>query len=433
MLRVTALQSRPGMVLAVPVLHPAAPDRVLLKPGFELDEHAVQSLREHRVDVVWVRYPGLEFVSRFVSPEVYAARGTLQHMMGTMFDRMTAEAAAPLEYGSFRRSMRDFLGALRENPSAAVMLQSMSETKHPLVRHSADVCYLALLMGLRLEDYLIQQRTRLPDHRARDVVDLGLAAILHDVGMLELEEGVYDAWLAGGCDERDPEWRRHVKLGHDRVRGDLSPAACAAILHHHQRYDGSGFPMRKGSDGVHRALAGEEIHIFARILLAADLFDRFRTPMDGSATAPAVRVLRKMQERPVVDWIDPVVFRALLAVAPAYPPGSMVRLSDGREAVVVDWSPADPCRPTVAVLSDGADPGRVDLREHKGTVITHVDGVDVEQDNFFPKRYGEFALYVANTAAVTPLDPCGAEGESGPVPDDDAWSFAPPEHDTATR
>ncbi len=435
MLRVTALQSRPGMVLAMPVLHPSAPDRVLLKPGFVLDEHTVGSLREHRVDAVWVRYPGLEFVERFVCPEVYAARGALQHAMGTIFDRMTAEAAAPLEYDAFRRCMRDFLGALSNNPSAGLMLQSMSETKHPLVRHSSDVCYLALLMGLRLEEYLVQQRARLPVHRARDVVDLGLASILHDIGMLELDEGVYENWLAGGCDETDADWRRHVKLGHDRVRGQLSPAACAAILHHHQRFDGSGFPLRKNSEGEYRALAGEEIHIFARILLVADLFDRFRTPMDGSATTPSVRVLRQMQQRPVIDWIDPVVFRALLAVAPAYPPGSMVRLSDGREAAVVDWSPADPCRPTVVVLDDEppADDGpylnRVDLRDHKHLIITHVDGVHVEHDNFFPKRYGEFALYVANTSAVTPLesedDP--AESEQGQDADDhdtDVWSFS---------
>jgi hypothetical protein len=117
-----------------------------------------------------------------------------------------------------------------------------------------------------------------------------------------------------------------------------------------------------------------------------------------------------MRVAPAADWIDPTVFKALLAVAPAYPPGTCVTLSNGERCAVVAWSPQDPCRPTVqAMRSDAGDgptawdcdeqPTRYALSERRDLTITHVDGEDVHQHNFYPSHDLEFRLETSDTEA----------------------------------
>ncbi len=409
MLRVPITQAKPGMTLALPVLHPDRPSRVLLRTGFCVDAQTIELLREHEIASLWIRYPGLDFVGRFITPELVHARGALAQTVACVVERMATDSQTPGDYATYRRAVRGFIETVTDEPDCALLVQNMAEASHPLIRHSSDVCFLALLMGMRLEQYLVLQRERLPEHRARSIVDLGIAALLHDVGLLALEPGHYERWASQGCDESDAHWQEHATLGYERVREHIPTAAAAAVLHHHQKYNGTGFPVRVGMGSKGVAPAGDDIHIYARILFAASLFDRLRFPEDGSEVQPAVRALRRMQSRPEVEWVDPVVFRALLSVAPAYAPGSLVTLSTGEQGVVIDWTPADPCRPVVQVLDDrvrlGVDePVRHDLRLRREIEITHIDEHDVRADNFYPRRDGEFELYVTNQSAMTPID-----------------------------
>jgi len=195
-----------------------------------------------------------------------------------------------------------------------------------------------------------------------------------------------------------------VHIGYELVHGHVGPAAAAAVLHHHQAWDGSGFPRRISLDGVSRPVGGDRIHVFARIVAGADLFDRVRHA--GGVEIPTVRALRLIRDRHVGSRLDPMIFKALLAVVPAYAPGSIVRLSDGQRAVVTEWFPDDPCRPTVHAGEDidagftGADPRltRVALREHPSLSIVQADGHDVSRDNFHARTPGEFDLLLAERA-----------------------------------
>ncbi|QKK07126.1 MAG: hypothetical protein HND58_02425 [Planctomycetota bacterium] len=151
------------------------------------------------------------------------------------------------------------------------------------------------------------------------------------------------------------------------LRGGVGPSAAAAVLHHHQRFDGSGFPHRETFHGDPQPVNGTDIHIFARIVAVADVFDRLRHPAPTAPGAeepdpvPVVRVLRQMLRTEMAGWFDPIILHALVHAVPAFPPGSVVTLNDGRRAVVVSWDPLNPCRPTVALAAaagDGPQPVR---------------------------------------------------------------------------
>ncbi len=400
MLRVPLVYARPGMALASPLHHPKRQDQVLLRAGFTLDKQAILRLRELGVPDLWIDYPNLDFVGKYINPQVLEAQGALTRALGDMFESVGAGASADLEYPAYRSIIRDLIDRLMENPSAGVMIQELAGASDELLRHSANVCYLSLLMGLRLEGYLLRQRKRLSPSHAKDIVNLGVGAMLHDVGMTLIDEEDLASWRETR-DFSDPNWRRHVQVGYELVQGNVDPTASFAVLHHHQRFDGTGFPRKRDFEGNVRGLQGEEIHIFARILSTANIFDHLKRPRPDMAPVPTVRVLRQMQRPDILRTLDPVTFVALMSVTPPYPPGSLVELSDGMKAVVTEWTIKDPCRPTVRLVDELVDTDDVDPEDDSNTIdlsedprfsIVVSEGQDVSKANFRPRSVEQYDI-----------------------------------------
>jgi len=393
MLRVSISRARPGMTLAMPILHPSNPGTVLLRAGADLTGQSIARLREIDCREVWVRCPGLEHIRDYIRPDVYAAHGELAGHLTRGFQSMLRDADPELEFGSYRGAVASLIDRLVQDSRSNIYVQEMVETNVRGLQHAANVCLLSVLIGLKLDSYLERERPRLSPGHARDVTPLGLGALLHDVGMLRIDKDAAERWMRGG-DETDPVFRRHVELGYQIVRGRIEPAASAVVLHHHQRYDGAGFPTKTDCLGVEQGLAGRDIHIFARIASVADTYNRLRYPL-GDATpepTPVVRVLRMMMHGSFAPRFDPVVLKGLLAVVPPFAPGTTVRLCDERWAIVSQWTPDDPCRPVVEALPPGqsvatdVDPDdreRIDLSGSSELEIHWAEGVDVSKDTFY--------------------------------------------------
>lgn len=373
------------MTLALPIRHPDRRDQTLLKVGYELTTRTLTRLRDIGIHHFWIRYPGLEFVSDFVHHEVLEGQYRVVHEITDTFEDLQKDATAKLSYRAYCEAIGDLITQLIRNPKAAIFLDDLlySQTDD-LIRHSSSVAYLSVLIGLKLQGYLVRQRPHIPPSRAKQVINLGLGAMLHDVGMVQLHPDVRQRYRDNG-DESDLEWREHTALGYEMVHGQIEPSAATVVLNHHQRFDGSGYAGQNTP-----VLSGERIHVFSRIVGLADQFDRVRHPVNLPAQQ-TVWVLHALLEDPMLKKFDPQVMRALLSVVPPYPPGSIVRLSDGRWAVAIDHVPHDPCRPVVQIIPDPAHldpakPGRgqvIDLSEHARTLlITQCDGYDVTDLDF---------------------------------------------------
>lgn len=412
MLRVSLTNARPGMTLGMPVYHPTLPSHILLRPGFVLDEASLEKLNELRVPLVWIRYPALDSVMRYTDPQVVYEQANLTAMMGRALDRAPDGLHAEVDFTRYAASIRALVARLSANPEAAVLVQDLVGAEAPFVMHCANLCFVSLLMGLKLEMYLIDQRHKLPAAHARNVENLGIGALLADIGVLRLPPGVYDRWLATG-DDSDPEWQRHVRSGYEMIRGKVEPTASTAVLQHHQRYDGRGFP---GLPPSGQTLRGNRIHVFARIIAVADLFDRLRNPPaargDERHRVPVVRVLSAIAQHARRRLIDPIVFKALVHVVPPYAPGSVVRLSNGTDAVVTGFDPLYPCRPVVRVLKsmapeaigEDANLGHEhDLRVTRDLAVICIDGADVSADNFEALDDSEFDLRVLAPPRASPM------------------------------
>ena len=92
---------------------------------------------------------------------------------------------------------------------------------------------------------------------------LEIAALLHDIGKAKLDQAV----LALPRSLTQGEWQHvqeHPQLGFDMLTGNVHDDIAAAVVAHHERFDGTGYPHR---------LAGTDIPLEARILAVADAYD----------------------------------------------------------------------------------------------------------------------------------------------------------------
>jgi len=146
---------------------------------------------------------------------------------------------------------------------------------------------------------LIARELGLDDER---VEVLRFAGILHDVGKLGVPTRLLrkDGPLT-------PEERRiielHPEYGHEMVRGiSFLGEARAAILHHHERLDGSGYPY---------GLAGGQIPECARVVAVADAFDAMTSTRSYSRARPVEAAVREL-ERCAGTHFDPRMVTALV-------------------------------------------------------------------------------------------------------------------------
>lgn len=107
----------------------------------------------------------------------------------------------------------------------------------------------------------LAQRAGLTDH---DVQRIYMAGLLHDVGKIGVPEAVLQK-TGKLTDEEFAQMKRHPEIG-ARILRDVKQIAdiIPGVLHHHERYDGRGYPAR---------LAGEDIPLMGRIICLADCFD----------------------------------------------------------------------------------------------------------------------------------------------------------------
>ncbi|MBM7091417.1 HD-GYP domain-containing protein, partial [Streptomyces sp. S12] len=133
---------------------------------------------------------------------------------------------------------------------------------------------------------------------------LRFAGILHDVGKL----GVPTRLLTKDG-PLTPEERRvielHPEYGHEMVRGiSFLGEAREAVLHHHERMDGTGYPY---------GLTGGQIPESARVVAVADAFDAMTSTRSYSRARPVPVALRELQ-RCAGDHFDPRMVTALVRV-----------------------------------------------------------------------------------------------------------------------
>lgn len=193
--------------------------------------------------------------------------------------------------------------------------------------HAVNVAVISLLMG------------RLFGLGDAEMLELGLGALLHDVGKIDLPQRVHHADESFGAAER-AAYRDHVARGvrHGRRMG-LAPGALQVLAQHHEHADGSGFPLQ---------LKSESLSVAASIVALVNRYDNLCNPASlvHAHTPHEALSLLFAQARP---QFDASMLNSFIRMMGVYPAGSVVQLTDERYALVMSVNSSRPLKPNVLV------------------------------------------------------------------------------------
>jgi HD-GYP domain-containing protein (c-di-GMP phosphodiesterase class II) len=372
------------MILARPIPLPYDPYRFLLQRDLEIPMDLVPRLKQLGILEVWVRHRDLEFLEDIIDEGLGERQREVYLNVRRNFEAVMRNSTVELDLVHLEDSIGELFKFLKASSGSNILLQKLDAFDNYLMSHSTNICYLALLLGMKLDRYLIDQRRHKTARQAKDLHLLGLGCLLHDIGKMRVPPEILHK--PGKLTAREmEEMRRHPLYGYEMVKASVPAPAAQVVLNHHQRFDGTGYPGRIDYQSGEELppLSGTQIPVFSRIAIVADIYDAATTERCYSAAKLPVQVLHEMRTR-CQGFFDPVVARAFYRTVPAFPIGQVVTLCDGVEAVVVDFNPDFPTRPKVQCLRtpDGqrfADPAleEIDLALHSDLAIAAVDGQDV--------------------------------------------------------
>jgi putative nucleotidyltransferase with HDIG domain len=191
--------------------------------------------------------------------------------------------------------------------------------------HSIDVAVLCGVIGRWL------------GYRGDELKDLVLAGLLHDIGKTQIPLEILRK--PGKLTPAEMEiMRLHTTRGYNLVKELGLPASVMyAILQHHEREDGSGYPIQ---------VAGNKIHPFAKVVAVVDIYDAMTSDKVYSKKVTPFAAVESLL-RDMYDKLDPNICTVFLNNVRDYFIGNVVLLSDGREAEVVYLGKFISARPVV--------------------------------------------------------------------------------------
>jgi HD-GYP domain-containing protein (c-di-GMP phosphodiesterase class II) len=351
----------PGMVTGASILHPERPEMELLSAGTSLTSAIINRLKQMGVPQVWTSCDGTEDLDGMVGESLSLAQREVYLELKESFSLTARKAVTTARLQDYRQTIMSLVCDVIASKDFAGLSTRLHATEGSLFAHCAAVAYISVLVGFELESYIIKERSRLSAKEARDFTGLGLAGMLHDIGKTGSGERlarVHEVTLPPESQKKAwPEgYDLHPRTGYEMLENCRAPAATRqAVLMHHQRWDGKGWPPRKDPAAAKLIRpSGKAIHIFSRIVSAANVLDNLMTE-HGGAGVPPVFALQAFASATYDGFFDPVVRRATLRAVPPFPVGGKVVLSDGAAAVVITPNRDHPCKPTVRKLDDGKE------------------------------------------------------------------------------
>lgn len=200
-----------------------------------------------------------------------------------------------------------------------------------LAAHSANVCIYALLLG------------RGADYSDKQLIELGMTALLHDIGMIFVPSSIVDKKGKLTTSELQ-QIRKHPYYTFKILQtlGEKYLWIAKVAYQEQERENGKGYP---------NGLVGDEIHDYAKIIGIVDVYEALthqRPHRKGYMPHDAVKLILGTQK----DLYSNDVKRLLLTKLSCFPLGSFIKLNSNATCKVIEIFEDSPLRPTVEILFD---------------------------------------------------------------------------------
>jgi len=243
---------------------------------------------------------------------------------------------------------------LKADRSVMAILEVMNSTDldDPIFVHAMNVCVLSMLVGnlMGLEE--------------EELVSLGLGALAHDIGYLNLPRELQ--LTTAGFSREGTNRKLHIQQGLTSVGRipEFPEAGVQIIAQHHERVNGNGYP-----DG----LTQDQISPLAKIVMIIDEYDELCNGQGQEFTPYEALSLmyQNISVKKNCEFDEDILIQLIKSLG-VYPPGTLVELNDGSVGVVISINPQCRTLPQVMIYVPGVPQDEatiVDLSQDKDLTI----------------------------------------------------------------
>lgn len=260
---------------------------------------------------------------------------SIENAMGTLRD------SGKLELRRLETAVEPMVESVLRNPAAMSCLMRIRRKGGYLYSHSLASSVWAAVLGREIG----------LDRDALRAVALG--AMLLDVGKTRLPEAILGK--PGKLDAAELALvRRHVEYGLDLLKeaGEVDPRVTEMVAHHHERYNGSGYPA---------GLRGATIPVYGRMAGIVDTYDAMITSRPYASTQSSYGALRQLRALANIEFQSELVDQFTQAIG-MFPTGTLVLLNTGEVAVVTAQSRIRRLRPEIMIILDADKQPLADFR-----------------------------------------------------------------------
>lgn len=198
-----------------------------------------------------------------------------------------------------------------------------------IYEHSISICSMAILTALKME------------LSVEKIHDIGVACLLHDIGLRYQDYDFSDKSLDEMSEYEVSEYKKHPIYGYSILKEEnwLSSASKDIILFHHERINGSGYPLKT-----------RELSLECRIVNVCDAFDEMICGIGYRRIKvhEAVEYLKFYKDKK----FDAKVVNVFLNFTAVYPVGTHVLTNEGEIGVVVGQNKDFQDRPVLRIIQD---------------------------------------------------------------------------------
>lgn len=245
---------------------------------------------------------------------------------------------------------KEIMEAIHDNDAVAVDLNVLKASDEYTFKHSVDVATISMVVAGHL------------DYSEKEVYDIGIAALLHDVGKSRIPTEILNK--NGKLDDDEFEiMKMHSVYGYEilKERGTYSDLICISVLQHHEKMSGNGYPYGYKND---------QITPYARLITVADVYDALVTDRPYKKAYNQSDAVENIMS--LTADIEGNIMKAFLSSIILYPVGAFVRLSNGEIAQVVKNYENTPLRPKVVSIESGKVYNLHEDLQYANVVITNL-------------------------------------------------------------
>ncbi len=322
--------------------------RILIARGAELDEYLISSLKRLGINGVYIREGEEEpiadieketTVETLKKIEELTVKDRVKVKLSESVKKRVAEGISYLysntdsvELTSVTKNIADeLMKAISANDALAIDIGTLKVSDEYTFKHSVDVATMAMVVAKKY------------GFSDAEVYDIGIAGLLHDMGKSKIPNEILNK-PGKLTDEEFEIMKQHSVFSYNILKNNqgLKDSVKLAVLQHHEKINGSGYPF---------GLDSSKICPFAKILSVVDIYDALVTERPyKSAFSPrdAVEMIMAMTAE-----LDMDAMKSFLGSVILYPVDSIVELSNGEKAKVVENYPDYILRPKVVGLQTG--------------------------------------------------------------------------------